>query len=207
MGSSSIGSWSTLRGTAVAIASMAMSAAFSPRAGAAETIVYNVTARIDGSQDFLIFHRNTVQWHHAGTVAAPGRQGGNDDPTTITSQLDGVTKLNGFEWLPEWSQPFPNQIRFEDYSSTLTGLDPALPASDVQSVTVSTSSGRGTVTLDQFPTAANDYTLIAKFADGVNGSAFTGGLITVVVPEPGAGAIVLLALPGFLLRRRRRVRG
>lgn len=155
-------------------------------AGAAETLVYTVSARIDGSSDFLIIYRNTVQWHHTGTVAAPGRQGGvNNDPTTISASRDGSATMSAVDWLPAWSQPFPNQIRFEDFSSIFTLLDPPLPAAEPISAIVTTASGRGTATLEQAPTAANDFTLIAKFADGFNGSAFTAGQITVVMPEPG----------------------
>jgi hypothetical protein len=195
-----------LRNSLAVVAWLIVFATFAtPRAGAAEVLVYNVSARIDGSSDFLIFHRNTVQWHHTGTVAAPGRQGGgSDDPTTISASLNGVTTIDAFPWLPAWSQPFPNQIRFEDYSSSFTSLNPLLPGADVQSVTVSTFSGRGSVVLEQFPTAGNDYTLIAKFADGFNGSAYTAGLITVVVPEPGWVGIGLVGVVVGLFRRRRR---
>jgi hypothetical protein len=173
-------------------------------AGPVDTFVYNVSARIDGGGDFLILHRNTVQWHHTGGVAAPGRQGGtSDDPTTISATLNGATTMNAVAWLPAWSQPFPNQIRFEDTSSLFTPLNPPLPAADV-SVTVTTFSGRGAVTLEQFPTAANDYTLIAKFADGFNGAAFTAGQITVVVPEPGLAVIAVLGIAAARGPARRR---
>jgi hypothetical protein len=196
----------SLRNAALRVVLLVVFAIFAvPRAGAAEVLVYNVSARIDGSNDFLILHRNTVHWQHADGLAAPGREGGvNNDPTTITASLNGVTTLNAFAWLPEWSQPFPNQIRFADLSSVFTGLTPAIPASDVQSVTVSTASGRGSVVLEQFPTLFNDYTLVAKFADGFNGSAFTGGLITVVVPEPGSTVVGLVGVIVGLSRRRRR---
>jgi hypothetical protein len=168
-----------------------------------DTLVYHFTARIDGSNDLLILHRNTVQWHHANTVAAPGRQGGNDDPTTISASLNGAPTMTSVAWLPVWSQPFPNDIRFDDFSATYSNLDPALPAVTPLSVDVTTASGRGAVTLEQSPSPANDYTLIAKFADGFNGSAFLEGQITVVVPEP-ATATALLALPICLALRRRR---
>jgi hypothetical protein len=165
---------------------------------AADTLVYRVSARIDGSSDFLILHRDTLQWHHAGTVAAPGRQAGNDDPTTISAWLNGTPTADAVAWLPAWSQPYPNEIRFEDFSSTLTGLTPPLPAVEPLSVDVTTTSGRGTVTLSQLPSAANDYTLIAKFADGFNGSAFLEGQITVEVPEPATAAFAGLAALGWL---------
>lgn len=171
-----------------------------------DTLVYRVTARIDGSNDLLILRRNTVQWHHANTVAAPGLQGGNNDPTTISASLNGAPTMTAVAWLPTWSQPFPNDIRFDDFSSTYTGLTPALPAVTPLSVDVTTASGRGTVTLEQLPTPANDYTLIAKFADGFNGSAFLEGQITVVVPEPATTAM-LFALPLCLATRRRRTKG
>src|SRR3954470_1545563 len=130
--------YAALRSAALLVV-MATLAAAAPVAAAVDTIVYHVSGRIDGSSDFLIIHRNTVQWHHEGTVAAPGRQGGvSNDPTTISATLNGVTTMNAVAWLPEWSQPFPNQIRFEDYSSLYTSLNPALSASDVSSATVTT---------------------------------------------------------------------
>jgi hypothetical protein len=58
--------------------------------------------------------------------------------------------------------------------------------------------------LEQFPTAGNDYTLIAKFADGFNGSAYTAGLITVVVPEPAWVGIGWVGVIVGLCRTRRR---
>lgn len=149
-------------------------ACFAQRSLEAQTkLTYDVTGHIDVA-DLLIIRGADVQWHHPGSGAAVGRHSGANVATTITSTQDGVTNLNGFAWTPLWSSPPPAEIRFDAYSSVLSGLTPALPAGNV-TVEASVLSGRGSVTIPQLPHATNDWTLIARFADGSAGSA----LITV----------------------------
>ncbi|WP_143301662.1 hypothetical protein, partial [Candidatus Entotheonella palauensis] len=68
-----------------------------------------VTALIDG-RDQLIIEGNTMQWHHFDFAAVGRHQGGNA-PTIIAP----VSQL-GAAWFPEWSEPPPSEVRFEDWS-------------------------------------------------------------------------------------------
>lgn len=173
-------------------------------ASRADVLTYDVTGHID-SNDFLLIHGPTLQWHHVDTGgAAVGRHSGNNFPTVVSTSLNGVTQMGVTDWTPTWPLPVPNEIRFEAYSSLLTGVTPILPASDPLSVDTSVIAGRGSLTVTQLPALDNDYTLIVRFSDGFSGSRDLRGLITVVTPEPASlGLLALAALP---LARRRRVR-
>jgi hypothetical protein len=182
-------------------------AAAPERAGAqtSNTLVFDITGLID-TTDLLIIHGDTLQWHHPGAGAAVGRHSGANQPTTISTTLDGGPVLTDVAWIPTWPQPPPNEIRFEAYSSLFTGFTPAMPDGGILSVSASTVAGRGSVTITQTPTQANDYTLIAQFTDGFNGAASLHGQITVTtVPEPTTALLLAagLALPAFARRRRR----
>lgn len=135
---------------------------------AADTTTLTITAYIDG-QDLLIVQGSTLQWHHLDW-AAVGRLAGANVPTTISTTLNGAPVMNNFQWTPDWPFPPPNEIRFEAFSSVLTGVTPAQPSAD-STVTLNIIQARGTVTIYQMPTAANGYTLIVDFNDD---------------PEPGA---------------------
>ena len=66
-----------------------------------------------------------------------------------------------------------------------------------------TVSGRGSVSIMQLPAAENDFTLIARFADGANGSAGLRGQITVTaVPEPAIASLLLAGLGVLLMRKK-----
>ena len=87
-------------------------------ANTTNTIVYDLIARMDGSQDTLIFQDATLQWNHISNGAgAPGRSLGLNVPTTISSSLNGVQVMNMVDWIPTWPLPVPNNIRFDAVSS------------------------------------------------------------------------------------------
>lgn len=168
----------------------------------AAIITYDVSGRID-TADSLIIKDGTLQWSHTGTGAAVGRHGGGNTATTISSATDAVVQMSAVQWTPTWPEPPPAEIRYAAVSSVFSGLTPVLPEESPISVSASVISGRGSVTITQIPSPANDFTLIARFADGFGGSATTRGLITVNVPEPGGVGIVVATLAAAGLRRRR----
>ena len=68
--------------------------------------VNDLIARMDGSQDTLIFQGSTLQWDHVSNGAgAPGRSLGLNVPTTISSSLNGVTVMNKVDWMDGPAQP------------------------------------------------------------------------------------------------------
>src|SRR5947207_12491744 len=175
----------------VVVGSLVAAAPLPSRAQTTNTLVYDITGLID-TADFLIIHGGTLQWHHTGSGAAVGRHSGANDPTIISTSLDGVAIMSQVAWIPTWPQPPPNEIRFDAFSSVFSPLDPALASGGILSVSASTISGRGNVTITQVPSAANGFTLIAQFADGFNGAASLDGQITVVaVPEPATWLLLV----------------
>jgi len=160
------------------------------------TITYDVTARID-TADLLLIRGSQARWYHPGSGAAVGRHAGHNDSTTISSELNGSSQLNDVAWTPDWSAPAPAQLRHQEYSSTLTGLSPALPADNV-SVNVSVLSGRGSATVQQMPSAANDWTLGVRFADGFSGSRFLTVRIAITTQPLHPAAAVAAEAPQTL---------
>lgn len=112
----------------------------------------SIHAYIDGRSQ-LIVKANTVQWHHLD-YAAPGRHGFVDLPTVI----------NGFDWYPLWPDIPDAENRQECFSSIYTNLSPPLLDSDMQ-VQLSVIQARYSLTVVQYPTAGNNYTLILEFND------------------------------------------
>lgn len=113
-----------------------------------------IKARIDGRSQ-LIIKNNTVQWYHIDN-AAPGRHGGLDEPTYI----------NDIAWMP-WT--VPGELRCGGcYSSVFEDLSPPFPQRDV-TVELYVIKSRYMTTIVQYPTAANDYTLIIEFNDNPPG--------------------------------------
>jgi hypothetical protein len=174
-----------------------------PKPPHADILNYSVTGNIDTS-DFLIITGDTLQWHHAGTGgAAVGRHSGNNFPTVITTSVNGSPDMLDTDWTPTWPDPVPAEIRFNAVSSIFDTLSPALPAADNLSIRVAVAGGRGSVSINQLPTAANDYTLIVEFKDGFNGSANLNAIIQITTtPEPAS--LTLLTAGSLLLLRRRR---
>ena len=169
-------------------------------ANGTNTIVYDIIARMDGSQDTLIFQDATVQWNHltAGGTAAPGRALGRNDPTTFTSTLNGAPVMNAVDWIPTWPQPVPNNIRFDAISDVFTNLSPVIPAGGILSVSVTNLSARGALSVVQMPDATNNNTLIVNFADQAIGSGFVTGRVTIVsLAIPPGPPVVRTPPPNF----------
>ncbi len=117
--------------------------------GAARLVV---RAYVDGRSQFIV-RRDTVHWHHLDW-AAPGRQGGANEPTY----------LNGAPWYPTWPDSSGAENAWCDCdSSTYTGVP--LLATQPQTITLETTWGRGSVTIVQQPSASNDWTLAVEFND------------------------------------------
>ena len=121
----------------------------------AQIYTLEIRAFIDG-RDQLIIKGDTLQWHHFDH-AAVGRWLGSNDVTTITTTLDGVTVLDHVNWIPDWPEPPPAEIRYEATSSVFTGLSPALPQSPM-SVSLEIFQARYRLEVIQQPTALNNYT-------------------------------------------------
>ena len=143
--------------------------------GSGGTVTLDVMAWIDGRDD-LIIQGNTLQWDHFD-YAAVGRADGNNYPTIITTTLNGVTEMNGVDWIPTWPDPPPNNIRFPAVSSVFTGLTPEIPATT--DVTLTAITARESLTIVQSPGPSNDFTTILEFNDDVDiGQAWYEGLLT-----------------------------
>jgi hypothetical protein len=127
-------------------------------AALAESFVLEIEALIDG-RDLLILKADSLQWHHLD-AAAVGRHHGANAPT-IVFPYPGPS-----EWFPAWSQPPPSEIRWEEYSSVLGGLNPPAPT-DGTPLAVQKLFGRGEVQIIQQPSLDNDYTLIVDFDDNI----------------------------------------
>ena len=166
------------RHLALLVAALALTLSQHP-AAAQVTNVYDITGLIDVA-DLLILQGNTLQWHHPGSGAAVGRHGGANDPTTISTSSNSETLMNDIAWTPTWPSPPPNEIRFDAYSSIYSNLTPALPSGSV-AVQTTVLSGRGSVSINQFPDETNNFTLIVRFADGANGAALLTVRITVTI--------------------------
>ncbi len=163
----------------------------------ATTLVYDVDAWID-TTDYLYIHGATLQWEHNISGSPAGTHLGAE-PTILNSTINGVSTMTDVDWDQTWPSPLPADA----FSSTFSPLRPTLPLSGDLSVSVLKLSGRGTPTIFQDPTPANDETLIVQFTDGFNGAQYLDAQITVTVPEPSSIALATFAPAACLLRRRR----
>ena len=182
--------------------------ALSPISAHAAAFVVEIEALIDG-RDQLIVQGNTLQWHHFD-FAAVGRHQGQNLPTIISTQLNGVTLMDRVEWVPDWSAPPPDPIRFEEFSSVFSGLTPALPFAEL-SVQLIEVESRNSTTIVELPTAANGFSTIIEFNDNPAGSSeiYIARLefdIVTEAPEPGAVALFGIGLLGIGLIRRKSAR-
>jgi hypothetical protein len=167
-----------------------------------QIITLDVSALIDG-RDQLIIHRNMLQWHHFDW-AAVGRYGGANEPTVITTTLNGVTVMNHVNWTPVWPAPPPDEIRYEAFSDVFTQLTPSIPRGAIV-LQIDPVIARGGLGIAQLPTAANDFTTILEFTDDPNAAAsYEGRLTFQVIPEPSVLSLVTSGGLALLLWRVRR---
>lgn len=108
-----------------------------------------VRAEIDGRSE-LRMQGSLIWWHHF-EFEPPGMWG-DDQPTF----------LNGEKWYPLWPG---DESAFCDCDSSKDALlNPPLK-SDGTAISIEMISGRGTVTIVQQPSAANDFTASIEFSD------------------------------------------
>lgn len=200
------------------IAALASTLAVAPASAA---ITMNIQAFIDG-RDLLVIQGNTMQWHHLD-YAAVGRilhadGSGRNDPTIISTALDGVADLTNYNWYPDWPEPVPAEIRYPAFSSVFTGLSPSFPMQDYHAA-LSIVTAREHLSIFQQPSAANGYTLVLDFNDDRSGGAvWYEANITLAdgpgggdpppgtVPEPSTWAMLVLGFAGIGVASRRAVR-
>jgi hypothetical protein len=137
----------------------------------AAAFVVEIEALIDG-RDQLIIQGNTLQWHHLRFAAVgrhDGRHDGRNKPTVVSTQLNGVTIMDGVEWIPQWSAPPPDRINSGEFSSIFTDLAPGLPLAELSLQLIEIES-RGATTMVELPTAANGFSTVIDFNDNSLGA-------------------------------------
>ena len=103
-----------------------------------------IRAYIDGS-DVINVSGNRL-WIKHDTAGLPGK----------------LIYVNGQTWTPVWTT---------NVSSEFVGLNPPFRARSGQKIQVTKLSGRGVVSIQQFPSADNDQTLTARIDDDEFGGA------------------------------------
>jgi len=134
----------------------------------------SIRAYIDG-RSMLIITGNATKWHHLDW-AAPGRHGFVNLPTII----------NGYDWYPQWADVPDAENRSCDCDSSIyENLSPPLPESDME-IELRVIQARHLLSIAQYPTAENDYTLILDFNDNPPGGAdwYECELVINVPPPP-----------------------
>ena len=125
-------------------------------------ITYDIQAYIDGA-DILVIQGGTLQWQHQ-SFAAVGRHEGANQPTVISAWRDGVKVMDSVNWIPEWPEPPPAEIRYPALSSVFTGLAPELPNGPM-TVTLTRPRARGNLDIAQYPEFGNSYQMELAFDD------------------------------------------
>ena len=151
-------------------------------AGTAATNVVTVEVRDwqDG-RDWLILQNDSIRWEH-WEFNVPGVEAGHNDPTFITTTLNGVNVLTNQAWYPQW----PEGMGSGAYSAPFSTLIPALPAGSLTSFRMEVIAARDAADLIQLPAANNGYTTIVELDDDPASSAdwYDVRLIYECVPEP-----------------------
>jgi hypothetical protein len=159
-----------------------------------------IEAHIDG-RDQLIINRDTLQWHHFD-YAAVGRHLGANSPTIISSDN------SQWNWIPEWPEEPPAEIRYEAYSTVFEHSLFEFPT-DGQPWSINHLFGRGETSIVQQPSNINDYTLVIEFDDNpFSGSRFYGiELQPSPVPEPATLFLLgcgLLSMAGYHRKKQKK---
>lgn len=168
---------------------------------AVTTASVNIKAMIDG-KDRLTISGDTMQWQHLNPYAAVGRHWGSNEPTIISTTLNGITQMDNVNWIPDWPKAPPAEIRYEATSSVFTGLFPSIPLTGmvIENVTVIPLSNRWTTSLIGF----TENSVIIEFNDNPPSSHYwyEAQINIEMVPEPAT--MSLLGLGGLALLRKRR---
>ena len=133
-----------------------------------ETITIDIQAYVDG-RDLLVIQGSTLQWEHLD-FAAVGMWSDLNEPTIITTTLNGATQLDHVNWYPIWPEPLNTGQWGTGDSSVFLDLAPTLPTTDM-TVSLDTISARNSLTIYQLPTASNNETLILDFNDDPSSAA------------------------------------
>jgi hypothetical protein len=179
----------------------------SPRLLRADVLTITVGTYIDG-QDSLYIQGDTLKWQYGDYTPVGAPRGDVPDTNTyISTTLNGSPVMS----LTPWQPVFASGPSSGQFSLPFTSLDPALPGSGIDSVSLVVNEGRETLDISQFPTPGNGETLILNFDDDADGGAgYYNGTVTVdytpagVTPEPGAIVLVgsgLLGLVGIARRK------
>ncbi len=130
---------------------------------AAGTCLVNLTVRayIDG-QSILVIQGVSLKWHHVRD-AGPG----------LWLEQNYETVVNGGAWYPSWPSSGENRSCNCDSSS----LSIAPLAARATTATVTKTSGRGTITIVEQPTAANGFALKISYDDPLGGADWYEALI------------------------------
>jgi hypothetical protein len=172
---------------------------------AVTTASINIKAMIDG-KDRLTISGGTLQWEHLKPFAAVGRHWGLNEPTIISTTLNGITQMDNVSWIPDWPEPPPEEFRHTVVSSSafpclLPGIP--LPGMVIQNVTlipIESRSYASSLSLVGF----TDSSITIEFNDNPPPGHYwyEAQLIIEMVPEPAM--IGLLGFGGLALLRKRR---
>jgi len=117
--------------------------------------------------------------------------------------------MDRLAWIPDWPLPPPDEIRFEATSSVYSGLNPALPASEM-TVGLELLDVRGGARLVEVPSAGNAFTTVLELDDIFwLSSDFYRVRLTFTpqaVPEPSSVMLTCAGGLGLLAAARRRRR-
>jgi hypothetical protein len=147
-------------------ATVAILCAGFPELACAANAVIVVQAWIDDNST-LILEGNTLQWTNnvgsfGGVYAAPGRLGGNNYSTIVSTSSNGAPTMSAYHWTPTWPTSPPDEVRYLASSSILSSLDPGI--GDLSLVGFSWT-GRGLASVVEAPSASDNFTTEVNFSD------------------------------------------